>query len=639
MKKISWIWIVIIALLAIASPSVIDRWQAEQHSDQYEIMLPFEEIERAATESKYSINEILQEYKSKGLQNVSLEPITLESLKLKGVITIDSESEFIAALRFSQYEDDIDRKKVGFYISVPEDASYQQLIEETVKPEMIQLGDRKFYFLSSKSKYSIRSSLGYDPVSIEVITKNGLDYTFRVPNDKNSELNELLVQQLIDLKTDHVDGLLPLGSEIIGAGHPNRNELIQQLYYAGYYFYTIEEAAIKEANAVGKITDYNVIRLHSMNPNDSYTEGLGINGQSERAVRAIKERNIRSLYYHIKLTGDMDENVENVSKFLDQVAEKMPAHFSVGEPKLFEKVSTPAWALALIFLAGALFMYKAAEVLRMKKLQILAGALMLVIAAAYVLLDRILFLQMFALIIAITAPTYAVIKNSNGTAKISSILMQYLKAAGIVVVGIAIVISLVNGNMFFVKYEVFRGVLFVYALPLAATAFLAFIRIFNIDFSEPKSAIKKIFSLLNLNIKYWHIVVIMLIAAVGYFYMGRTGNNGISFAFELQFRDWLENTLYVRPRTKEFLIGFPLFVLALYVLKTNKVLGNILLIGGAIGFLSIMNTFNHLHIPLMLSVVRTVYGLILGFIFGLLFIAIYKLIMRFIVSPIKKGWN
>ena len=74
------------------------------------------------------------------------------------------------------------------------------------------------------------------------------------------------------------------------------------------------------------------------------------------------------------------------------------------------------------------------------------------------------------------------------------------------------------------------------------------------------------------------------------------------------------------------------------VLKTNKIIGRILLIPGVIGFLSIMNTFSHLHISLGVSVLRTVYGVILGFIVGFIFIGIYKLIVKF-SSRLAKRWS
>ena len=191
--------------------------------------------------------------------------------------------------------------------------------------------------------------------------------------------------------------------------------------------------------------------------------------------------------------------------------------------------------------------------------------------------------------------------------------------------------------MFYTKYEVFRGVIFVYALPILGMVIHTFIKHFEIDFRKDREAVQKIIQLLNTNMKYWHVLLLLIVAAVGFFYIGRTGNNGISFSFELAFRDWLEDTLYVRPRTKEFLIGFPFFVLGVYVLKTKPLLGRIFLVIGVIGFLSIMNTFNHLHIPLDLSVIRTVYGLILGFIIGLVYIGIYKLVVR-LWGPLNKRW-
>ena len=101
--------------------------------------------------------------------------------------------------------------------------------------------------------------------------------------------------------------------------------------------------------------------------------------------------------------------------------------------------------------------------------------------------------------------------------------------------------------------------------------------------------------ILNKEVRYWHLVVFVVIAAVGVFYITRTGNSGTASATELAIRQWLEDTLYIRPRTKEFLIGFPIFVTALYAMSINRKLGSILLIPGVIGFLSIMNTFTHTH--------------------------------------------
>ena len=110
-----------------------------------------------------------------------------------------------------------------------------------------------------------------------------------------------------------------------------------------------------------------------------------------------------------------------------------------------------------------------------------------------------------------------------------------------------------------------------------------------------KNSLSNTVTLLNKELKYWHVLLLIVLAGVGLFYISRTGNSGSVSDMELAFRQWLENTLYVRPRTKEFLIGFPFFILALYVMGINRKWGSILLVPGVIGFLSIMNTFTHLH--------------------------------------------
>ncbi|MCL6617558.1 MAG: DUF5693 family protein, partial [Anoxybacillus ayderensis] len=121
-----------------------------------------------------------------------------------------------------------------------------------------------------------------------------------------------------------------------------------------------------------------------------------------------------------------------------------------------------------------------------------------------------------------------------------------------------------------------------------------------------------------------HVVLSMFILALLAYYVLRSGNTGTASAFELAARQKLEEWLYVRPRTKEFLLGFPAYLLALFVINKQKKLGAILLIVGTIGWLSMINTFTHLHIPLFISFIRTIYSLGLGFVIGIVLIYVYK---------------
>ncbi|UZN00038.1 DUF5693 family protein [Lysinibacillus sp. MHQ-1] len=396
---------------------------------------------------------------------------------------------------------------------------------------------------------------------------------------------------------------------------------MKKLSDAGYYFYTIESNPLKGENKIAQMTDYNMIRLHSININRQTK--LKLNESIDRTTRAVKERNIRSIFYHIKTTGNAKENVEQTIDYLNGVHDAMPDHFQPGEPKLFDQVAVPAWVTAAVLVAGILFTFIVSELIKWMPLRIAAAGFMTVLAIAYFILKSTLFLQAFALIIAVLAPTYAVIKSAQGSTKMSKILVQYLKAVAISLIGIVIVIGLLNGNAFMTGFATFKGVKLVYLIPIMGVLLFTLIEINRLADQNINKSLSNTVTLLNKELKYWHVLLLIVVAGIGLFYISRTGNSGSVSDLELTFRQWLENTLYVRPRTKEFLIGFPFFVLALYVMGINRKWGSILLVPGVIGFLSIVNTFTHLHIPVAVSVLRTLYSVSLGFVIGLVFILIF----------------
>lgn len=123
-----------------------------------------------------------------------------------------------------------------------------------------------------------------------------------------------------------------------------------------------------------------------------------------------------------------------------------------------------------------------------------------------------------------------------------------------------------------------------------------------------------------------YVVLFALAGVVGLVYLTRSGNFPIIpvASTEEKIRAFLQQALLVRPRTKEFLIGYPALVLLLYWgrrLETSPVgrwLGLILAVAASIGLVSIGNSFDHLHVPVSVSVRRTVNGLALGLPMGVL---------------------
>jgi|GEM_PF-2343709 len=114
------------------------------------------------------------------------------------------------------------------------------------------------------------------------------------------------------------------------------------------------------------------------------------------------------------------------------------------------------------------------------------------------------------------------------------------------------------------------------------------------------------------------LVLISLVLTGAVYLLLRTGHGTVADAtgWELLFRERLESFFGVRPRFKEFLIGYPCLWLG-FSLKDRRWSRPLLLIG-LVGPLSLINTYCHAHTPLAVSFLRSFHGLWLGTILGLL---------------------
>ncbi|WP_289890281.1 DUF5693 family protein [Virgibacillus pantothenticus] len=620
MIKLRWFWVALLILIAITIPGIMDRWEKETNNNTYEIVVPYHEIEQLATETEnLNTDDILATLKKAGLNTVSINQISLKWMEEHKLISIYSEQELRKALLFSKNDSKINTAEEGYYITQPEEANYKQLIEQNLQPSTTTIGDQTFYFIKKKPGL-LSTNFAFNKETIEQVKANGLDYIFRIGNE-DQPFNQSTVSQLIEMKKSGSNKILFSGQELIG--YPNMTKVenwTNSLTKNGFQFYFIEFNLQKGLQTVARNADYNIIRLHSLHlDNKSLPENV------DQAVRAVKERNIRSIFFHLQ-TGKPEDSLKNATAFVESVHDKLASDYTQGTPTPFSEIKTPTWLQILLFAAGILFTGLGSTLLKNNKWIFISTIFMSILALAYLLTQKLFLLQGFALMIAILAPICAMLSTMRSTNNnIRDITVQYFKALGITFIGIMIVIGLLNGNPFITGFEVFRGVKLVYVIPI----------IFVAVFLLWREALK----LLNVPVKYWHLIIFLIIGAIGIYYITRTGNNATVSGIELILRSALEDLLYVRPRTKEFLIGFPFFLLAIYVIGSNRLIGKLLLIPGTIGFLSVMNTFTHLHIPLHISLLRTVYSIAFGYLIGLLLIFLYKKCAPIVTKYMIKGWR
>ncbi len=116
------------------------------------------------------------------------------------------------------------------------------------------------------------------------------------------------------------------------------------------------------------------------------------------------------------------------------------------------------------------------------------------------------------------------------------------------------------------------------------------------------------------------VLIISILVIIGIIYLWRSSNLGKASHMELILRHTLQDLLGVRPRLKEFLLGYP--SLAVWILlKGKQELKGTLISSTVTGLAfisvaSILDSFAHLHTPILISTLRSLWGTLIGILLG-----------------------
>lgn len=615
-----WLLIIIALSLVLIAPAVGKRHQVEWDNRTYEMIMPYDEIEAWLQEEKEE--DVWKQLKEAGLTTVSVEAETLESLGKSGRVLLIEMSEFKRMLIFAN-ENVAHLPSRGLVVypldeTFPLVSSLEAMFGDDV--QATQANGKTYYIIEGNAKKIKRVPLGYDEMKIAHLIEQGLMVVLRIPDARDmNEASVHVLQQIEALKNEHTSKLLPTGEEV--AGYPTDVTKWGEVWKeAGYALLSTEFYEAKGLTALAKAMDMHVVRLHSLN-----LEQRKPNEAVDVAIRAIKERNIRALFIRPYTSEEIAQNIEKTVSVMKQIVQHMPSHYTLRKSEPFAPIERSSIATIGFVIGATAFVFLAVRSLVSPMMASLAagGALILGMAGTVLAID--LALKALALLVAIITPIYAS-KPSSVQEGWRGTFMAYGRAIAISFVGISWIVTMLYGNEYMAYVgEGFRGVKLVYVVPLVAMVVLVLPWIIR----EPLLPFMK--RLWKHPITVGHVVLSLIIFALLAYYVLRSGNTGTASALELAARQKLEEWLYVRPRTKEFLLGFPAYLLALFVINKQKQLGAILLVVGTIGWLSMINTFTHLHIPLFISFVRTMYSLGLGLFIGIALIYVYKWVWKKVI--------
>lgn len=381
----------------------------------------------------------------------------------------------------------------------------------------------------------------------------------------------------------------------------------------------------------------------------------------ERFVRAVRERNIRFCFVRLPFQVGPDPVEENV-RFLGQITHGLErgslwngGGLEFGAAHWFRETGVPRLLFVLLALgtvAGAVWMVRAFCPLP-RSLQSWLLLSLGVICAGLALSET--GRKLVALLAGIAFPAVACLTtyprptslSGNGfhDAEDNSRWFCIRKAVGglalasaITLLGIVHVVGLLATRPFMLRADQFLGIKPQHAIPVLIIALAAMIG----GVPAPAERWRRFKARAEGHLRAaldeparYGLLLLGLVALAGLAIVvirsgNDTGGMGVS-SIEMRFRGILDRLMPARPRTKEFLIGHPAFVLALaWWWRGRRRLAIPAFIVGSIGQVSILNTFCHIHTPLILSVWRDGAGLALGALLGIL---VFLILERFLPEP------
>lgn len=666
MRKILWV-LVIIGLVA-SLPLAVMREQTETSANNVEFVFNYRsllEISDSQPKPEQFVEEHLTRMKDIGITSMSVFESSLNELKMARRIDVFTPHE---AMLLTQT---VLPTNENFTYILFNNKEAQDKLEPIIRQAFTEdfgvgvqpwsYKDRNGLIIEMAMDDALLRPMDPDPMTLQSLKDKGFNIVVRLSNKRPFD-SKRMDTLLGDLHNNYgVTRIIPDGDSVPGFTG-EENDLLQfadklRKYDMGIATIEMLKEPQKGFNRLANAINHNVVRLHSFTEKDTEKfmmpmapadlQGL-IDTAADRFVLAVKDRNIRMIYLNAKISKStekkqVDHPLEAIYKSLEgpngAIKRIEQNGFTMGPAEAFkveQNSFTKIWRsiAAYLILLGGVALIALMLSYFLPELTLLFFGVGLVGAVGLNFLSNSLYSQGLALATAIAAPTIAMIlavqtaNRANPIKQKSSVLFALwlvIRTTAISLIGVAYVVGLMNQVKYFLVLEQFRGISIMLMVPILLIGI--YVLIFNDDVTYAKRW-GNFKGILNYRIS----VIWVLLAVIGgiviWFLLSRSGNEGKApGALESMLRSFLEDTLGARPRSKEFLFAHPVFLLGAYLAVKYKNAIYLMIIG-IIGQSSIVNTFTHLHTPLEVSALRTVYGLVLGLIIGLLLIAAWEIVTR-----------
>jgi hypothetical protein len=630
------LWIALAVGVAASAIICWSRWSIESRYRSVEIILDGPDWEALALREGRDPFDVLAEARRRGATSVALYERTLRRLADRGEIAYLSGEEILSedllanSAPGSRLQVDGGPQRGMVYITGP--ASRLNELADTFSG---LLGPGRI--TRSGGLLAVRGlqrdleemGLGFTPEDLEPYRRIGLQPVLRLRNTPGLT----------------AEGLASIGKRLsaLGPGFPIVFEAVEVLGFerllpqtaemlrdAGIRYGRIEVfSARRKQRGEDRLAAEmrgDVIRLFSLTPEELMV--LSQADARDKFVRAARERNIRLLYVRPFAPTAGIVGTDTNFAFVGSLAADLrrfglePAR---ATPLEVVHVSRSLRALAglgaLAAMGIGLLVFARAVGVDISERLVWVLIILGMIATVALLLGGplTLWLKLLALGTASTLPAVAIaqaIPHGLGRSPVWSGVRALLVASAISTAGGVLVAALLTEWRFMMAADVFSGVKIAQLLPVLLVAL--FVWRADRPARSWRATVRELWawSAHPLLLRYAIGVIVAGVAAV--VLLARSGNFGLPvLSVEARLRTLLEDLLVARPRTKEYLIGHPALVLTGVAVAAGWRAWIVPLAAvAAIGQGGLVNSFSHIHTPLLYTVWRTVNALWLGAMIG-----------------------
>ncbi|MDR3710193.1 MAG: DUF5693 family protein [Capsulimonadaceae bacterium] len=638
------IGLIVVGVLAALIPAV-NRTRQEARNRRVETAVDYADAFNLAIASRVPFRSALAALKDAGITSLAITEDPIDSLRTMGAMTVNGVSPTETDLTFSpRFPGQMERVKSSLAnkTSIPIRVKDDTIIVNAPYIQISALG------------------AGLDPVQIQNTIDAGMTICprlYNLPGASYKSIAWMLARVRSQCQRtlpsgsvkDYANVVIFAGPDVLG-NRDHIDDTAQAMADTGLRYGSIEFGKqIGDEDLSRSALDL-MVRVHSIASNEMPT--MDEPTAAGRFVLGARERNIRLLYVRLFQNGlepdtfkhSIDPNalsqpLEANVQFIRQVRQGLkegglrigPAHGFKEDP-LPSRGILRRLLLALIGIGAA-----AAGVLLVRKFTgidgrwfwtLFAFAILVAIACAipqHTMKGR----QLMALVAAIALPSLGLMtlrlprpgqSAASTFAALDLAFRRYIVASLWTAAGIVLLIGLLADRSFMLHIDEFLGIRLAIIMPMFLTLFYHGLGLADVADDAPWSERAAVaaqhwqsftLSPLMMGQTIGGLIALAVVAVV----VLRSGNEpgvGVS-GTELSFRSLLNKLLFVRPRTKEFLFGHPLLIAGLAsAFAGNRKWLTLYLAAGAIGQASMLNTFCHIHTPLLFSFVRAILGWIIG---------------------------